>query len=184
MSLAETVLSEWKQQDPFLSDLEGFESYVNKRYPVLEKEAKKEFERQMNLLVRVFTAPIILWNGPWMKDGVPEWLLDYIKIDRLIALMKKEYDRAATDAEALAYMIPRAMENPLGHEWSRIYLYLGTKVMREAKRAEVPKDVAVESLDDYEQKLLKNLKEWIWEKQEEALRRKRKTVESKENLHV
>jgi len=183
MSLAETVLSEWKQQDPFLSDLEGFESYFSKRYPVLEKEARKEFERQMNLLVRVFTAPIILWNGPWMKD-IPEWLLDYIKIDRLIALMKKEYDRSATDAEALAYMIPRAMENPLGHEWFRIYLYLGTKVMREAKRVEVPKDVAVESLDDYEQKLLNGLKEWIWEKQEEALRRKRKTVESKENLHV
>lgn len=180
MSLAETVLSEWKQRDPFLSDLEGFERYFTKRHPVLQKKAKKEFERQMKLLVRVFMAPIIVWKGAWM-DTIPKWLLDYIKIDRLVALMKKEYDGGATDAEALAYIMPRTMEMPLSHEWTRIYLYLGTKVMREAKQFKMPKDVAVKTLSDYEERLLNGLKDWIWEKQEQALRQRRRQ-EAKRNI--
>lgn len=180
MSIAETVLSEWKQRDPFLSDLEGFERYFTKRHPVLQKKAKKEFERQMKLLVRVFTAPIIVWKGAWM-DAIPKWLLDYIKIDRLVALMRKEYDARATDAEALVYMMPRTLEVPLTHEWHRIYLYLGTKVMREAKHTEMPKDVAVDKLSDYEGRLLNRLKDWIWEKQEEALRQRRRQ-EAKRNI--
>ena len=180
MSVAQTILSEWKQRDPFLSDVEGFHKYFDKRYATLEKQAKKEFERQMKLLVRVFTAPIIVWKGAWMKD-IPKWLLDWIKIDRLIALMKKQYD-GATDAEALAYMMPRTMEAPLSHEWVRIYLYLATKVMRTAKHAKLPKDVVVEELDRYEQRSLDNLKRWIWNQQEEVLRRRKR--EEKKALRV
>ena len=182
MSLAKTILSEWKQRDPLLNDVEGFQKYFNKRYTVLEKQSKKEFERQMKLLVRVFTAPIIVWKGAWM-DTIPKWLLDWIKIDRLIALMKKEYDGIATDAEALAYMMPRTMETPLSHEWVRIYLYLATKVMRVAKpRVQLPKDVVVDQLDKYEQRNLDNLKRWIWNQQEEVLRRRRR--EEKKALRV
>ena len=82
-------------------------------------------------------------------------------------------------------MMPASQEFPLGHDWTRIYLYLGTKVMRAAKRAEIPKDVAVENLDDYERKLLNGLKDWIWEKQEEVLRqRKREAKKASKTLHV
>lgn len=184
MSMAETILSEWKQQDPFLSDVEGFQRYFNKRCPALEKKAKKEFDRQMNLLVRVFFAPTIVWPGGW-TDTIPKWLLDYIKIDRMVALMKKEYDGAATDAEALAYMMPKVMEHALGHDWTQIYLYLGTQVMKAAKRVEVPKDVAVKKLTDYQMGMLNRLKRWIWEKQEEALRdRRRKEKKANKTLHV
>ena len=185
MGVAQTILSEWKQQDPFLSDVEGFQNYFNKRYATLEKKAKKELDRQMKLLVRVFTAPVIVWKGAWMKD-IPKWLLDWIKIDRLIALMKKEYHGIATDAEALAYMMPRTMEAPLSHEWVRIYLYLATKVMRVAKpRVELPKDVVVERLDRYEQRDLDKLKRWIWAQQTEVMRqRRREEKKAGKLLHV
>lgn len=141
---------------------------------LLEKvEMRRRSEKKFDLIARVFTAPIILWKGGW-TDTVPKWLLDYIKLDRLIALMKDEWDGMATDAEALAYIMPRALEAPLGHDWTNIYLYLGTKVMRQAKRTKIPEDVAVEKLEPYQQQKLDRLKTWIWKKQDEALHLKRK----------
>lgn len=171
--MAETILQEWKKRDPFLSDIQGYGRYFEKRFPVLLKQAEREAERQMKLLVRVFTAPIVLHKCGWM-DTVPEWLLKWIKLDRMIALMKNEYEGAATDSEALAYLVPASLEAPMGHDWSQIYLYLATKVIRESGHAELPKDVAVETLNDYQQRILKGLKEWIWNQQDKALAKRKK----------
>lgn len=133
----------------------------------------QEARRQIGLVARALTAPIIMHKCGWMED-VPKWLLDYIKTDRLKAMIKGEYDGKATDAEALAYLMPASLEAPLGHRWSRIYLYLATKVMKEAKSVEVPEDVAVETLEKEEERMLNNLKKWIWMQQEKAERRKKR----------
>jgi len=136
-------------------------------------EARREAERNIELLVRALTAPIILHKCSWMEDK-PKWILDYVKIDRLVALMEGKYNGMATDAEALAYLMPAALEAPLGYHWSRIYLYLGTKVIRETKKTELPKEVIIEDLDETERKMLDDLKRWVWEQQEKELKRRAK----------
>lgn len=173
MGLVETIVERWQEQDPYLLRPQEFEKFFEIEYAKELKKAEREVERQLKLLVRAIAAPIILWKGAWM-DSVPKWLLDYIQIDRMITLMKDGYDGMATDAEALAYMMPRTLEAPMYHEWVKIYCYLATKVMKQAKGAIVPKDVAVEELDKYEQQELNMLKRWIWERQDKALRERRR----------
>jgi len=67
-----------------------------------------------------------------------------------------------TDAEALAYMMPASMEFPLDHDWTQIYLYLATTVMKRHKQAEVPDDIKVESLDADQVRELDRPKDWIY----------------------
>lgn len=169
MTIVETIIEEWRKRDPFLRDAHGFEWFFEKAYPEYLKRAEREAERKMKLLVRVLAAPIIVHKCAWM-DTVPEWVLKWIKLDRMIALMKNQYDGMATDSEALAYLMPASLEAPMGRDWSEIYLYLATKVMEEAKHATIPEDIRIEKLSDYQERELQNLKRWIWNQQDKVLR--------------
>ena len=53
------------------------------------------------------------------------------------------------DCEALAYMFPRTMESPMGYELTQIYSYCFTKAM-EFMKVEVPADLRVDKLSDYD----------------------------------
>jgi len=59
---------------------------------------------------------------------------------RCLAQLMKGEEEVATDAEALAYMYPRALEAPLDSDWTEIYLYLGTQVMGDRMPDEIRKD--------------------------------------------
>jgi hypothetical protein len=67
------------------------------------------------------------------------------------------------DTEALAYIFPRTMEEPLSEQWMRIYTYVFTQAMK-FKKVEVPEDLRRESLSDYDMRELTDLKTWIYEK--------------------
>ena len=123
------------------------------------------FEQGISDLVGVFTDPIIAFPGAW-KDDIPDWLKEAITLERLTMNMRalKGAEMTGTDAEALAYMMPRAMEAPLDHDWTRIYLYLATTVMKRHKQTDVPDDIKVESLDSDQVRELNRLKEWIYKK--------------------
>jgi len=76
----------------------------------------------------------------------------------------------------MLYMYPRTMESPLGDQWTRIYLYLGTKVLKE-----MPEDIAQRELSQYDMSHLRDLKRWIKGKIVEARkarRRQEKKVEA------
>ena len=124
-----------------------------------------EIEKGISEIVGVFTDPIIVFPGGW-KDDIPDWLKGAITLERLTMNMKalKGEEMTGTDAEALAYMMPRAMEAPLDHDWTRIYLYLASTVMKRHKQAEVPDDIKVESLDTDQVRELARLKEWLYKK--------------------
>lgn len=87
-----------------------------------------------------------------------------------------EWDEA-TDIEALLYLYPASLCAPMGEQWSRIYLYLGTKVMGD----KVPEDIKQKELSDYDMGELRDLKRWIWRKKVEArkLRRHQEKAEAK-----
>jgi len=121
-------------------------------------------DTQIEGLVGVFTDPIIVYPSGW-QDTMPDWIKPTITMERLIENMKalKGETPTATDAEVLAYMYPRSLEAPLDSDWTQIYLYISSKVVARHKETEIPEDIKVDSLNDYQAGLLQHLKDWIYE---------------------
>jgi len=132
--------------------------------------------------VAALTDPIIVWPGAWM-DIIPESLKSQVPTARLArqmaglkGIMPQGDDDLATDVEALIYMYPRCMEAPLDHDWTRIYLYLGTKVMGSDK---VPDDIKVEKLEPDQERQLNELKRWIRDKQRKVVAERKRGEKAK-----
>jgi len=120
-------------------------------------------DKHIDDLVGVFTDSIIVFPGGWQND-IPEWIKERITLERLIMNMRvlKGEKPTGTDAEALAYIMPASLEFPLDGDWTQIYLYIATKVCSAAGK-EVPGDIRVESLNDYQMGILNHLKQWLYE---------------------
>ena len=137
--------------------------------PSAEPEAArdKSVDKEIEELVCALTDPLIVWPGPWM-DTIPEERRKELPLHRLIHLMRCRQGKAnwdeATDLEALLYMYPLTLEHPISEQWTRIYLYLGTRVMG----PKFPDDIKQESLSDYDMGELRDLKRWIYRKRVEA----------------
>jgi len=71
-----------------------------------------------------------------------------------------------TDAEACAYFYTASLTQPMGHDWTKIYLYIATKVYEKWRTKEsgvtMPDDVRVESIADDQMRDLNRLKEWLY----------------------
>ena len=125
-------------------------------------------------LVGVFTDPIIVFPGGGWEDTLPDWIKPAITTERLLecARSSKDGQPTATDAEALAYMYPRTLTAPLGHDWTEIYLYLGKKVMQSHnpfnKEEPFPDDIANETLTGQQTRMLNELKAWIYSRREKV----------------
>lgn len=112
--------------------------------------------------------PIIVYPGGGWEDDLPEKLKKDLPLCRLAHLMlcsqgKAHWDEAC-DLEALLYMYPRTMVAPLSDQWTRTYLYLGTKCLGD----NVPENIRHETLSDYDMRELRDLKRWIYSKKVEA----------------
>lgn len=119
-------------------------------------------------LMDALTSPVIAYPSPWMND-IPEQILGVITLARMAALMKGE--EMATIPEAVAYLMPRSFEAPMGHEWTNIYLYVGREYMINFQSMSIESlDFAPAELDEYERDLLLKLRRWIWEKRRKALK--------------
>ena len=88
------------------------------------------------------------------------------------------------DAEACAYLYTACLTQPIDHDWGQIYLYIATKTYRRWGKNEMPGDIAVDSISDYQMAELNRLKEWLYHKRtqvrldrERAERRRKKEDE-------
>ncbi len=68
------------------------------------------------------------------------------------------------DAEACAYLYTAALTQPMDHDWWQIYLDIATKAYRRWGKNEMPGDIAVDSITDYQTTELNRLKEWLYRK--------------------
>ena len=130
-------------------------------------------------IVGIFTDPILVFPGGW-GDTLPDWIKGAITMDRLemgIRTSRGE-DETGTDAEACAYLYTAGLSAPMDHDWSRIYLYVATKTYTRHKGGEMPEDIRIESLDDYQMGELKRLKDWIYY-QRVKVRQERERVDRK-----
>jgi len=146
----------------------------------------KTVEKGISEIAAVFTDPILVFPGGW-GDTLPEWLKNAITLERLEMNMKmlKGEELTGTDAEACAYLYTVALTQPIDHDWAQIYLYIATKTYRRWGKNEMPTDIAVEAISDYQMADLNRLKEWLYRKRtqvrldrERSERRQKKEAEA------
>ena len=123
----------------------------------------KTVDSMVSDLVGTFTDPILVFPGGW-GETLPDWIKGAITMDRLEANIRasRGEEPTGTDAEACAYLYTAGLTAPMDHDWSRIYLYVATKTYARHKGGEVPEDIRVETLNDYQTGELKRLKDWLY----------------------
>ena len=90
-----------------------------------------------------------------------------------------------TDAEACAYLYTAALTQPMGHDWTQIYLYVAGRAHGRWRKQDMPEDIRVDSLTDDKTREINRLKDWLRRKRvevrlgtERAERRERKEEEA------
>jgi hypothetical protein len=77
-----------------------------------------------------------------------------------------------TDAEACAYLYTASLTQPIDSDWTQIYLYVANQVYSRHRTKEsgvqLPEDIQVKSLSDYQMGELRRLKDWIYERRTQA----------------
>jgi len=126
-------------------------------------------EKGVDELVGALTDPIIVFPGGW-GDTLPEWLKNAITLERLEMNMKalKGEEMTGTDAEACAYLMTVSLTQPMDSDWNQIYLYVAGKTYRRWGKNELPADIRVDSLNDYQLGELKRLQDWLYRKRTQA----------------
>ena len=124
---------------------------------------EKQIERGISEIVGALTDPIIVFPGGW-GDTLPDWLKTAITLERMIGNMKalKGEEPTGTDAEACAYLMTVSLTQPMDSGWTQIYLYVAGKTCRRWNKSEMPADIVVDSLNDYQIEKLNRLKDWLY----------------------
>jgi len=130
-------------------------------------------EKGISEIVGVFTDPILVFPGGW-GDTLPEWLKSAITLERLEMNMRvlKGEEMTGTGAEACAYLYTAGLTAPMDHDWSQIYLYIAGKTYARHNGNQVPDDIQVESLNDYQLRELNRLKVWLYHKRTQVRQEK------------
>jgi len=93
-----------------------------------------------------------------------------------------------TDAEACAYLMTLSLTQPIDSDWTQIYLYVAGQSYKRWNKGEMPADIAVDSISDYQIGELNRLKAWLYrqrikarmEKDRTERRQKREEVKSQQ----
>jgi len=149
----------------------------------------KTVEQGISDIVGCLTDPIVVFPGGW-GDTIPEWLKTAITLERMIGDMKamKGEEPTGTDAEACAYLMTVSLTQPMDSNWSQIYLYVANQTYKRWGKGEMPADIVVESISDYQMGELNRLKAWLYhqrvkmgrEKDRAERREKREEAEAKQ----
>ncbi len=126
--------------------------------------------------------PTILVHPMHYGQHLPEWLVNEIRTQRLIELMKREVHgevvEEVSDAEVVAYLYTASLAAPLRTEFARIYLCLAKKLLGDrARGVEAP-----ETLTDYELELLKRLRRELYNARTKREREKLRFVRADQLL--
>jgi hypothetical protein len=67
-----------------------------------------------------------------------------------------------TDDEACAYLMTVSLTQPMGGDWTQIYLYVASQTYKRWEKGEMPSDIIVGSISDYQTRELNRLKSWLY----------------------
>jgi len=126
-------------------------------------------EKGISDIVGALTDPIIVFPGGW-GDTIPEWLKTAITLERMMGNMKalKGDEPTGTDAEACAYLMTVSLTQPMDSDWTQIYLYIAGQSYKRWNKGEMPDDIAVDSISDYQIIELNRLKAWLYQQRIKA----------------
>ena len=112
---------------------------------------EKQVERGISDIVGCLTDPIIVFPGGW-GDTLPDWLKTAITLERMMVNMKalKGDEPTGTGAEACAYLMTVSLTQPMDSDWTQIYLYVAGQTYKHWAKGEMPADIAVNSISDYQ----------------------------------
>jgi hypothetical protein len=68
----------------------------------------------------------------------------------------------ATDAEVACYLFTTSLSMPMHVDWVQIYLYIAGNEMKAKAGGEIPEEIRVSSITDYQQRKLKDLRVWLY----------------------
>jgi len=133
----------------------------------------KTLEKGISDVVGCLTDPIIVFPGGW-GDTLPEWLKNAITLERLMWDIKalKGKEPTGTDAEACAYLMTLSLTQPMDSDWTQIYLYIAGQSYKRWNKGEMPADIAVDSISDYQIGELNRLKSWLYHQRGKARQEK------------
>ncbi len=60
--------------------------------------------------------------------------------------------------------MPVTLTQPVDSDWTQIYLYIATQTYRKWGKGEMPSDIAVDSLNDYQMAEVRRFKDWLYQK--------------------
>ncbi len=129
----------------------------------------KTVEQGISDIVGCLTDPIIVFPDGW-GDTLPDWLKTAITMERMIGDMKamKGEEPTGTDAEACAYLMTLSLTQPMDSDWTQIYLYTAGQSYKRRSKGEMPADIAVDSISDYQIGELNRLKSWLYHQRVKA----------------
>ena len=115
-------------------------------------------------IVGCLTDPIIVFPGGW-GDTLPEWLRNAITLERMMGNMNvaNREKVTGTDAEACAYLMTVSLTQSMDSDWTQIYLYVAGKTNKQWNQVEMPDDIAVNEISNYQMEKLEGLKDWIYQ---------------------
>jgi len=133
----------------------------------------KTVEQDISNIVGRLTDPIIVFPGGW-GDTLPDWLKTAITLERMMGDMKvlKGEEPVGTDAEACAYLMTLSLTQPMDSDWTQIYLYIAGQSYKRWNKGEMPADIAVDSISDYQMGELNRLKSWLYHQRVKARQEK------------
>ncbi|MDP2728882.1 MAG: hypothetical protein Q8O55_00140 [Dehalococcoidales bacterium] len=134
---------------------------------------EKQIEKGISEIVGALTDPIIVFLGGW-GDTLPDWLKTAITLERLTMNMKslKGEEMTGTDAEACAYLMTVSLTQPMDSAWTQIYLYIAGQTYKRWNKGEMPADIAVDAISDYQIGELSRLKSWLYHQRVKARQEK------------
>jgi len=105
---------------------------------------------------------------------LPDWLKTAITLERMVGDMKalKGEEPTGTDAEACAYLMTLSLTQPMDSDWTQIYLYIAGQSYKRWGKGEMPCDIAVDSINDYQTEELNRLKSWLYHQRVKARQEK------------
>ena len=138
-------------------------------------------EKGISDIVGCLTDPIIVFPGGW-GNTLPDWLKTAITLERMMGNMKalKGEKPTGTDAEACAYLMTLSLTQPMDSDWTQIYLYVAGQSYERWEKGEMPADIAVDTISDYQIGELNRLKSWLYHQRVKARRGKDKAERRQE----
>lgn len=138
------------------------------------KSPEKESEEFAQLFVHILRAPMVVWPG-YEEDFKDKW--DKVLIQRL-AHHQDFVEGMCTEYEAMLYISTATLVAPPSHNWFNIYMWLFSRYMPEAAKAN---DLAGPAeLEGSDAEDLRRLRQWIFKSQ--ALHLKRKEQPDAQNV--